>query len=174
MAKSRWGFTWKSDYRAPSLAWTPYRINGGSLEDDYIAWLAKARGWSEEEAGEYARSQADCGLIEGDTRPLGNTCDETWLSTRVCVRTVRTYARGEIWGMHPNFADDGHSEGWRKFNSGRYGALPSDATVPTTYRVMVDGRYRDAFLSKARAIAFAKPIAETLIREDMHKCPVAA
>lgn len=44
-------------YRAPSLAWRPYRVDGRSAADCYIDWLAETRGWERKKASDYAHAQ---------------------------------------------------------------------------------------------------------------------
>lgn len=63
MARSPWGYTYVSGYKPPSLSWKPYRLND-TAENEYIQWLAKERGWTKDEAYQYAYSQPHGRILE--------------------------------------------------------------------------------------------------------------
>jgi hypothetical protein len=125
-------------------------------EKDYCTWLARARAWSFEAAEEYARAFATCEILTADEERKSEACKEIRFSARVAVRIVKSWSRSCKLHYAPA------SGKWSAPGARGYGN--SDATwfksdAPTLYRVIVDGREVDSFLTKGRALAKAEALA---------------
>jgi len=117
----------------------------------YVEWLASARGIDKDAAREHAYSQPLGELISASEARASDACKVELLGFGVAIRTVKSWAGGKEWQFCKLY--DWSEPAWNLIRIHR-----NDS--PTTYRVMVDGRMVDSYLSKARARAKAETIAD--------------
>lgn len=128
---------------------------------EYVAWLAKARGWDTTQANDYAIDQAR-GELLSSTVDVSRVLERKDFGHGVTVRKIVTYDKGE------HYAPCGVNAGWQRF--GGYGYWPK-AECPTIYEVQLNGRRVDGFLTVGRANALAKSLVERELRASLSEPP---
>lgn len=129
----------------------------------YVDWLAALKGWGETETRNYALSQRNETAVVLPFVPKAK--DSVWLANDVEIRTVScpSSTAKEFW----------NGEEWQRFGLRFWNGIPkSDA--PTVYKVILDGRMVNSFLSMTRAKAYAHTLSASLNTKRLYAKPKEA